>query len=849
MDVGEHHAFERPDVERGPGRRRALAEDLADRVRAVDEQPAPLALDRDARGVVERGERVAHAERNEPEPHSSHLRAPSDQNPGAARSEIGGDAARREGYDPAVPARKGPRLAATLAVPAVVALAVLARSQPTPPRPADAPAREFSAERALATVRELAGDGVAAPGRLGGRPPRGGRARGAAAGARPGAVGPAGVRLRGPRRLRARPERLRPARAPGPRARARSSSSRTTTRSAPGPAPPTTSPASPRRSRSPARCGRDPRPPRPVLLLLTDGEEAALVGVSAFLDRHPAAREVGAVVNLEARGTTGPSILFDTSGAPPWLGRALSALPRPVTTSVASAVYDLLPNDTDLTAFERAAVPGVNLAFAFGAVRYHTPRDDLAHLDPASLQHQGESALALVRALAAEDLERGAARPRAWFDVLSLGVVSWPWPREVALAAALAALLAAAASVRREAHPARAAAYGLAAAALAPARRGGGDGAPRPRAAGDGRAPAPLRRAPAAAPGRRLGRGPRRCAPRAGPARPARGAPGAPRRRRAGLRGALDGARAPPAARDPARGGPGARARGRRGAPRERRRRGDARRGSPTRSRPAPRRSSSPPSRSSSRRRWERRPPSRRRRSSPSSSRSRRAPAPTPRRPAAPPRPRRARRGGAPRGGAGGAPARDGVEPRARSRSPSTRQPGRPAGSPRPSTTRLPPGVRAAARFSGARAAPFPWTPTRRAFSAPAATIALAPPRVEVLSTVARAGSRRVRARLSSPRGAPVVALFLPPGARLGAVSLEGLLLPEPPPLARWFWGGHRLVACLTTPARGVTVELTVMGTIPWTSSSRTGRRGSPRRARRSSPRGHRARWPRGTAT
>ncbi len=78
-----------------------------------------------------------------------------------------------------------------------------------------------------------------------------------------------------------------------------------------------------------------------------------------------------------------------------------------------------------------------------------------------------------------------------------------------------------------------------------------------------------------------------------------------------------------------------------------------------------------------------------------------------------------------------------------------------------------------------------------------------------------RGGVRHVRARLSSPRGAPVVALFLPPSARLGAVSLDGLVVPEPPPLARWFWGGHRLVASMTTPPRGVTVELAIDGDAP----------------------------------
>src|SRR5512138_602293 len=52
------------------------------------------------------------------------------------------------------------RRAAALALPAVVAVAALARMAPPPARGADTPAAEFSAERALATVRALVGDGT-----------------------------------------------------------------------------------------------------------------------------------------------------------------------------------------------------------------------------------------------------------------------------------------------------------------------------------------------------------------------------------------------------------------------------------------------------------------------------------------------------------------------------------------------------------------------------------------------------------------------------------------------------------------------------------------------------------------
>ncbi|MGH6696672.1 M20/M25/M40 family metallo-hydrolase [Sphingopyxis sp.] len=52
---------------------------------------------------------------------------------------------------------------------------------------------------------------------------------------------------------------------------------------------------------------------RPVLVVLTDAEEAGLVGAAAFAAHDPLAKRVGAVVNMEARGTTGGVNMFQTS--------------------------------------------------------------------------------------------------------------------------------------------------------------------------------------------------------------------------------------------------------------------------------------------------------------------------------------------------------------------------------------------------------------------------------------------------------------------------------------------------------------------------------------------------------
>ena len=50
-----------------------------------------------------------------------------------------------------------------------------------------------------------------------------------------------------------------------------------------------------------------------VVLVLTDAEEACLCGAKAFVDQHPLARDGGVALNVEARGSSGPAIMFETS--------------------------------------------------------------------------------------------------------------------------------------------------------------------------------------------------------------------------------------------------------------------------------------------------------------------------------------------------------------------------------------------------------------------------------------------------------------------------------------------------------------------------------------------------------
>jgi hypothetical protein len=142
----------------------------------------------------------------------------------------------------------------------------------------------------------------------------------------------------------------------------------------------------------------------PVIALITDGEEAGLLGANAFLQNPALKARVGVVVNAEARGTRGQSLLFQTS---PGDGKLIDlyahSAPVMATSSLYAVIYKFLPNDTDLTLFIRDGFPSFNFAFADNVRYYHTPFDTRAHLSHATLQMHGDNVLGVVSALEQTD--------------------------------------------------------------------------------------------------------------------------------------------------------------------------------------------------------------------------------------------------------------------------------------------------------------------------------------------------------------------------------------------------------------------------------------------------------------
>ncbi|WP_052101353.1 M20/M25/M40 family metallo-hydrolase [Novilysobacter arseniciresistens] len=169
-----------------------------------------------------------------------------------------------------------------------------------------------------------------------------------------------------------------------------------------------------------------PAPARDVWLLLNDGEELGLVGAEAFV-REPAFAHIARVVNLEARGTTGASLLIETHAGNAALSKLLRrSLAAPAGSSLEYEIYRTLPNDTDFTVYKRDGLAGANFAWARAPARYHTPLDDIAHLDPGSLQHHGEHALSLARAFAAAEPPVESADDAVFFSLPGGVMAGWP---------------------------------------------------------------------------------------------------------------------------------------------------------------------------------------------------------------------------------------------------------------------------------------------------------------------------------------------------------------------------------------------------------------------------------------
>lgn len=181
---------------------------------------------------------------------------------------------------------------------------------------------------------------------------------------------------------------------------------------------------------------RDGSPRRDVVVLFSDAEEVGLLGSQAFFDRNPLASRIGMVLNFDARGSSGPAFMFQTSSGGAALIDALASnVKHANASSLMQAIYGHMPNYTDLSISTEAGLPGMNFAFIDGLFDYHGPTDKVGNLSPDSVQHLGEYALPLARHFANAELPPLSSPPGSFFALPNHRIIHYPpWADQFALA-------------------------------------------------------------------------------------------------------------------------------------------------------------------------------------------------------------------------------------------------------------------------------------------------------------------------------------------------------------------------------------------------------------------------------
>jgi hypothetical protein len=177
-----------------------------------------------------------------------------------------------------------------------------------------------------------------------------------------------------------------------------------------------------------------------LMVLVTDGEEAGLMGAAALMTDREVARRLQAYLNIEAAGSSGPAHLFETGPENGWLVRPWAKhAPHPRGDSFGVEIYKRLPNDTDFTIFKRHGIPGLNFAVVGDSYAYHTARDTPERLSPRTVREAGENVVALVSALDGTDITQRSKAIPTYFDIG--GTVAATYGPRVSWAIAIAALV------------------------------------------------------------------------------------------------------------------------------------------------------------------------------------------------------------------------------------------------------------------------------------------------------------------------------------------------------------------------------------------------------------------------
>lgn len=186
-----------------------------------------------------------------------------------------------------------------------------------------------------------------------------------------------------------------------------------------------------------------------LVFCFVNGEEYNLYGSRAFMNEFVAfdniVERIKFATNLESRGTSGTLIMFETAKNNYNTVQFFSEVNKSLfTCSIATLVYDMMPNGTDFTNF-KDVYQGLNMANVGGGENYHTQNDILENIEMSYLSQQAQIVDSLIEKLSNYDLKQlhDAEESAIFFSYLNLKTVVYNHTMVIVLAVILILLVVA----------------------------------------------------------------------------------------------------------------------------------------------------------------------------------------------------------------------------------------------------------------------------------------------------------------------------------------------------------------------------------------------------------------------
>ena len=170
-----------------------------------------------------------------------------------------------------------------------------------------------------------------------------------------------------------------------------------------------------------------------VLVLFADGEHVGSLGMQAFAEQHPWAREVGLALRFDGGGSGGPLVLYNTLGAnTAAIDGWLRAAPEVAGSSLMHEVHQLAPGALRIGALGLLGVPVLQFAHTGRPFGRDRALDTPQRYQGATLQQMGETMLRLTRAYGKVRIDPQPATGQVYFALPGVGTVHYSgalvWP-------------------------------------------------------------------------------------------------------------------------------------------------------------------------------------------------------------------------------------------------------------------------------------------------------------------------------------------------------------------------------------------------------------------------------------